>query len=243
MNALVTGGTRGLGLAIAAELMRRAAGRGRVAVTWLRSERDAEAAREVLAPLAAEVRVVRGDAADPAHARALVDGLVEAWGGLDVLVNNAGVHQLLPIALVEEADWDLVVDSNLKAAYVCSRAALRPMIRSQRGVILNIGAFSSERVVDVPVHWAAAKAGLRGLTEALAREVGRYGIRVVLLAPGLLESGASRLLPKHRLEEYRAQSPAGRLQTVEELARFASFLASDDAALVTGAKVSVDGGV
>lgn len=243
MNALVTGGTRGLGLAIAAELMRRAAGGGRVAVTWLHDPRDADAAREVLLPLAADVRVVRGDAADPAHARALVDELVGAWGSLDVVVNNAGVHQLLPIALVEEADWDLVVDSNLKGAYVISRAALRPMIRAKRGVILNIGAFSSERVVDVPAHWAAAKAGLRGLTEALAREVGRYGVRVVLLAPGLLDAGASRLLPRHRLDEYRAQSPAGRLQTVDELARFAAFLVSDDAALITGAKVVVDGGI
>ena len=115
-----------------------------------------------------------------------------SWGGIDVLVNNAGINQVLPIALLEEADWDAVMDVNVKGAYLFSRAALKPMIRARRGHILNIGSFASERMIEAPVHYAAAKSALRGFTEALAREVGRYNIQVNLLAPGLLDAGLSR---------------------------------------------------
>lgn len=239
-RVVVTGGTRGLGRAIALELGRAGA---RVAITYATHDADADEARELLTAAGITHRVHKGDVADPAHARAVVADVVGAWGGLDVLVNAAGLHQVLPVALLEEADWDRVVDTNLKGPFVFSRAALRPMIKAKSGVILNVGSFTSERAIEAPVHYAAAKAGLRGLTEALAREVGRYGVRVVLLSPGLLETGLARMLPPHRLEEYLAQCPAGRLGTAEELAQFASFLVSPRASLVTGAKVVVDGGL
>ena len=124
-----------------------------------------------------------------------------------------------------------------------SRACLRAMIRARSGVILNVGSFASERVIEAPVHYAAAKAAVRGLTEAMAREVGRYGIRVNLIAPGMLDVGMTLALPRHRVDEYLSQCPAGRLGHADEIAAFAVFLASDAARFVTGAKIAVDGGV
>ncbi len=239
-RCLVTGGTRGLGLAIACALARAGA---RVAITYRRNVEDAEAARVALVALGVEPLVFQGAVADAAHVKATVAALTQAWGGVDVLVNNAGGTQILPIALLEEADWDEVVDASAKGTYLWSRACLRSMIRARSGVILNIGSFASERVIEAPIHYAAAKAAVRGLTEAMAREVGRYGIRVNLLAPGMLDVGMTLALPRHRVDEYLSQCPTGRLGHADELAAWAVFLASDAARFVTGAKIAVDGGV
>src|SRR4029079_10488274 len=134
-----------------------------------------------------------------------------------VLVNNAGITQILPIALLEEADFDAVMAVNVKGPYLFSRAVLRSMIRAKKGHILNVGSFASERVIEAPVHYAAAKSALRGMTEAMAREVGRYDIKVNLLAPGLMDVALSKALPHHRVAEYLAQCPAGRMGAVEEI--------------------------
>jgi 3-oxoacyl-[acyl-carrier protein] reductase len=117
------------------------------------------------------------------------------------------------------------------------------MIRARAGHILNIGSFTSERLVDVSAHYAASKSALRGLTEALAREVGRYGIQVNLLAPGLLDAGLGKLLPQHRVAEYREQAALGRIGTAEELAALAVFLVSEGNTFMTGAKLVADGGL
>ncbi|HVV85425.1 MAG TPA: SDR family oxidoreductase [Kofleriaceae bacterium] len=242
-RCLVTGGTRGLGLAIATAFARAGA---RVAITFRRNVADAEAARAALAAIAgpgAEPLLFQGGVADAAHVKTTVGALAQAWGGVDVLVNNAGGTQILPIALLEEADWDEVVDASAKGTYLWSRACLRGMIRARQGVILNVGSFASERVIEAPVHYAAAKAAVRGITEAMAREVGRYGIRVNLIAPGMLDVGMTLALPRHRVDEYLSQCPAGRLGHADEIAAFAVFLASDAATFVTGAKIAVDGGV
>ncbi len=239
-RCIVTGGTRGLGLAIALEMTRQGA---KVAITYARNQADADRARQALEAAGAAPLVFRGSVADAAHVNATIAELTTAWGGIDVLVNNAGHNQVLPIALVEEADWDNMLAINCKGAYLYSRAVLKSMIRARRGHILSIGSFVSERIVEAPVHYAAAKAALRGFTEALAREVGRYDIKVNLLSPGLLNAGLSRMLPKHRLLEYESQCALGRLGTVDEVARFAAFLVSDDNSLMTGAKLLVDGGL
>ena len=135
------------------------------------------------------------------------------------------------------------MDVNVKGVYLMSRAALRHMIRKKGGTILNIGNFASERIVEAPIHYAASKSALRGLTESLAREVGRYGIRVNLLAPGLAEVGLAEGLPQHRLREYLDQCPLGRLAKSEEVAEMAAFLVSDSNSFMTGAKVVLDGGL
>src|SRR5262249_27231109 len=124
-----------------------------------------------------------------------------------------------------------------------SRAVLKPMIRARAGHILNIGSGTSERIIEAPVHYAAAKSALRGFTEALAREVGRYNIRVNLLAPGLLDVGTAKLLPKHRVTESLSQCALGRVAKASEIADVAVFLVSDENTLMSGAKLAVDGGL
>jgi len=239
-RALVTGGSRGLGLELCRALGRAGA---RVAFTWAHEPSDAKAARASLEAEGIEALDFQGSVSDSGHVREVVAALEAAWGGVDLLVNNAGLTQVLPISLIDEADWDEVMDTNAKGAFLFSRAVLRGMIRRRAGRILNIGNFSSERLVEAPVHYAASKSALRGLTEALAREVGRYGITVNLLAPGLLEEGLGAMLPQHRIDEYLEQCPLRRLGALPELTRIALFLLSADAAFVTGAKIAVDGGV
>ena len=241
-RCLITGGSRGLGLALGLAFARAGA---RIAFTYNRNAADAAAATRRLTEAAggAAPLVYRGSVADAAHAQQVIKDLVAAWGGLDVLVNNAGVNQILPIALLEEADWDAMMNVNVKGAYLFARAALRHMIKARAGHVLNIGSFTSERLVDVSAHYAASKSALRGLTEALAREVGRYGITVNLLAPGLLDAGLGKLLPQHRIAEYVGQCALGRLGTAEEIAALAVFLVSDENTFMTGAKLVADGGL
>lgn len=239
-RCLITGGSRGLGLAIATAMVRHGA---RVAFTFHKDTGDADRAATALRALGAEPLVFQGSVADAAHARDTVAAVTAAWGGLDVLVNNAGVNQILPLALIEEADWDQVMDVNAKGAFLFARAALKGMIRARRGHILNIGTFASERVIEAPIHYAASKAALRGLTEALAREVGRYGIQVNLLAPGLLDTGLAQILPKHRITEYTSQAALGRLGKADEVAELAAWLVSDDNRFMAGAKIVADGGL
>ena len=238
-RCLVTGGSRGLGRALCLAMARAGA---RVAFTWSRNEADAERTREELSTYGPSMDF-RGSVADGAHAEAVVRAVVEEWGGLDVLVNNAAITQVLPIGLLEEADWDRVLDVGLKGPYLVSRAALRPMIKARSGQILNIGSFGADRTIEAPVHYAAAKSGLVGFTRALAREVGRYGIAVNLVAPGLLTEGLSERLPAHRRRAYVEQAALGRLGTPEEVAELATWMVSDACRLVSGASIVVDGGL
>ncbi len=239
-RCIVTGGTRGLGRAIALALARHGA---RVAITYSRSDADAEETVTLLSKHTDSPLLFKGCVSDPAHAKAVIKAAVSAWDGLDVLINNAGITQVLPIALLEESDWDRVMAVNVKGPFLFSRAALRPMIRARSGKILNIGNFASERLIEAPVHYAASKSALRGLTESLAREVGRYGIAVNMLSPGLMNCGMSRVLPQHRIREYLRQNPSGRLAEVAEIAEMAAWMVSPGNRLMTGAKVVADGGL
>lgn len=239
-RCLVTGGSRNLGRAICVAFAEAGA---RVAFTYVSDDAQAEVTRELLAGLGAEPMVFKGSVVDSAHAKTCVDAIVAAWGGLDVLVNNAGVMQVLPIALLEEDDWDTVLDTCLKGPYIFSRAALRPMLRAKKGHILNIGSVAGERIVEAPVHYAAAKAGLQGLTRALAKEVGRYGIAVNDLSAGLLAAGLGQQAPQHRRDDYNKHCPLGRPGSLEEAAAFAAWLVSDENSFMSGARLTFDGGL
>ena len=239
-RVLVTGGSRGLGRELCRTFARHGA---RVAFSH---QRSAEAAAELCAELTAEDATVRAFAAsvlDGEATRAMVRALEAGWGGLDVLVNNAGISQNLPLAMLEEADFDKVVDLNLKGAYLTAREVLRGMIRRQAGVVLNVGSLAGTRAIDAPIHYCASKAGLVGLTQALAKDVARHGIRVLCLAPGLLEDGVGRNLPEHRLADYLAHCALGRVGTFREVAELAAFLVSAGNGYMTGATVVMDGGL
>jgi len=239
-RCLVTGGSRNLGRAICLAYARAGA---RVAFTYEKDDAAAEETRRLLGELGAAVLVFKGSVSDSAHVASVVKSVEKEWGGVDVLVNNAGLTQILPIALLEEDEWDAVMDTNVKGPYLFSRATLRSMIRQKNGHILNIGSFGADRVVDAPVHYAASKAALVGFTLSLAKEVSRYGVVVNCLVPGLLETGLSARLPKHRVESYTTQAALGRLGTAEEVADLAVWLVSAENTFMTGAEVIIDGGL
>jgi 3-oxoacyl-[acyl-carrier protein] reductase len=214
-TALITGGSRGLGRA----LVERFVGEGaRVAFSYARDEAGAQATAAA-APGATPFRV---SVLDAPGTEAMIAEIEQGWGGLDVLVNNAGISQNLPLALMEEEDWDRVMDVN---------------------VVLNIGSLVAVRMMEAPVHYCASKAAIKGLSEALAKEVSRYGIRVLCLAPGLLEDGVGRNLPDYRLADYLKHCSLGRLGTLAEVARLAAFLVSDANSYMSGETVVIDGGM
>lgn len=237
---LITGGSRNLGRACALAFAQAGA---KVAFTFHKDEYESANTLAQLLALGGAAKQFQGNVSDAKHARACVDEIVKDWGGLDILVNNAGVMQILPMAMLEEDDWNKVLDTCLKGPYIFSRAALRPMLRAKRGHILNIGSVAGERIVEAPVHYAAAKAGLQGMTRALAKEVGRYGIVVNDLSPGLLDGGLGLQAPQSRRDEYIAHCPLGRMGTLEETAAFATWLVSDENSFMSGAKLSFDGGL
>jgi 3-oxoacyl-[acyl-carrier protein] reductase len=238
-RALVTGGTRGVGRAIVRVFSAEGA---RVAFTYTRDE---EGARETLAACApAEVRDFRASVLDTAATAKMVKEIEQLWGGIDLLVNNAGTSQNMPLALLEEEDFDQVMDVNVKGVFLTSKAVLRGMIRRRAGgAILNIGSLAGSRTLDAPIHYCASKAAVEGLTRAMAKEVARYQIRVNCLAPGLLEDGIGKNLPEHRLADYLEHCALGRVGTFDEVARFAAFLVSDANGYMSGETVVMDGGL
>ena len=242
--ALITGGSRGLGRS----LVRAFAAQGaRVAFTYAR---DDAGARATLGEVADAVKAsdciakaFRVSVLDVPATEAMIAEVEREWGAIDVLVNNAGISQNLPLALMEEEDWDRVMDINVKGTFLTSKAVLRGMIRRKRGVVLNIGSLVGVRMIEAPIHYCASKAAIKGLTEALAKEVARYGIRVLCLAPGLLEDGVGRNLPDYRLADYLKHCSLGRLGGLDEVARLAAFLVSDANGYMSGETVVIDGGL
>lgn len=238
---LVTGGSRGLGQALCEGFA--AEGATRIGFSYSRDDEGALVTLERLKALGVEGRSYKASVLDGAATAAMTKDLEAAWGGIDVLVNNAGMSQLLPVALISGDDWDEVMDVNAKGAFLTSREVLRGMIRRRSGVILNMGSLASAKLVDAPVHYCASKAALRGLTQSLAKEVARYGVRVNCLAPGLLEDSSKGKLPEHRLEDYVRHTALGRLGTLAEVAAFAAFLVSDANSYMSGETILMDGGL
>jgi 3-oxoacyl-[acyl-carrier protein] reductase len=237
--ALVTGGSRGLGQAIA----RVFAGEGAcVAFSYTRDQAGSQRTLELCGG-AGRARAFQASVLDALATTSMVAEIERDWGSIDILVNNAAVSQNMPLALMEEDDWDRVMDINVKGTFLTARAVLRGMIRRKRGVVLNIGSLAGVRMIDAPVHYCASKAAIKGLTEALAKEVARYGIRVICLAPGLLEEGVGQNLPEHRLADYLKHCALGRVGTLDEVARLAAFLVSGVNGYMSGETVVADGGV
>lgn len=239
-TALITGGSRSLGRALTLAFAREGA---KVAFSYARDEAGAQATLQAAGEAGPEARAFRVSVLDVEGTERMIAELERDWGAVDILVNNAGVSQNMPLALMEEEDWDRVMDTNVKGTFLTSKAVLRGMIRRKRGVVLNIGSLVGVRMLEAPVHYCASKAAVKGLTEGLAKEVARYGIRVNCLAPGLLEDGVARNLPDHRLADYLKHCALGRLGGLDEVARFAAFLVSDANSYMSGETVVMDGGL
>jgi NAD(P)-dependent dehydrogenase (short-subunit alcohol dehydrogenase family) len=216
----------------------------RVAFTY---RKDAEGAKKTLRSTQIQGEdfglAFQASVLDTDQTTAAAQSIEDQWGGIDILVNNAGITQNLPIALLDEEDWDKVMDINVKGTFLTTRTVLRGMIRRKSGTILNIGSLAGMRALDAPVHYSTSKAAIAGFSMALSKQVARYAIRVNCLAPGLLEDGVGRNLPDHRLEDYLEHCSLGRTGTLEEVARFAAFIVSDACPYMNGEIITMDGGL
>jgi 3-oxoacyl-[acyl-carrier protein] reductase len=234
-SVLVTGGSGALGSAI---VRRFRSENRRVAFTYRNGLSSAEKLAEETGAVPLHADLTKSEDVQEAVGRA-----EELLGGIDVLVNNAGATQVMPFALIEEADWDEMIAANLKSLFLVTHAACRGMIARKHGIIINIGSLAGHRMLEVPVHYATAKAGVSGFTIALAKELSRYGIRVNSVVPGLLDDGIGRMVPEKQAAEYMRYCAAGRAGSVTEAAEVVAFLAGEGAAYVNAQNIFVDGGI
>lgn len=238
--ALVTGGSRGIGRGIAVRLASEGAA---IAVNF---RTDESAASETVASIVAgggQAIAIQGDVGVPEQAVELVAASMRGLGGVHILVNNAGVSADMLTVRLSEEDWDRVLDTNLKGAFLTSKAALRPMMRQRWGRIINIASVSAFTGNVGQASYAAAKAGMVGLTKSVAREVATRGITANVVAPGLVDTEMTETLNQDVREWMMNQIPMARVGTVEDVSAAVAFLASDDAAYITGQVLKVDGGM
>lgn len=239
-NVLVTGGTRGIGKAIVQAM----AGAGaRVAFTYRSATAEAEALQQALEAQGTEALVFQGDAASFAHAQETVDGVLKAWGTLDVLVNNAGVTKDNLMLRMSEDDWDVVVNTNLKSVFNFAKAAYRPMIKQRGGKIINLSSIVGVSGNPGQTNYAASKAGIIGFSKSLAKELGSRGVTVNVVAPGYVATDMTAKLSEAARDAMLGAVPLGRPATPEDVANAVLFLASPAADYITGHVLHVDGGL
>lgn len=239
-NCLVTGGSRGIGKAIALTL----AGMGaNVAVTYSRS---ADAANEVVKEIekaGGKGMALQADATNFAKAEEVISKIVEGWGTLDVLVNNAGITQDNLILRMSEENWDAVINTNLKSIFNYSKAATKPMMRARGGSIINIGSVVGISGNAGQSNYSASKAGMIGFTKSFAKELASRNIRANVVAPGYILTEMTEKLDEKVLEAIKTETPLGRAGNPDEIANVVAFLASDMSSYITGEVIRVDGGM
>ena len=235
--ALVTGASRGIGRAIAMAL----AAQGMKVVGTATTDAGAAAIGDALAAHGGSG--LKLDVTDGAALEAAIDGIVKQHGGLHVLVNNAGITRDTLSMRMKDDDWDAVLDTNLKAVFRASRAAIKPMMKQRYGRIVNITSVVGASGNPGQANYAAAKAGVAGMTRSLARELGSRGITVNCVAPGFIDTDMTHSLPEAQKAALLAQIPLGRLGQAEEIANAVAFLASPGAGYVTGTELHVNGGM
>jgi NAD(P)-dependent dehydrogenase (short-subunit alcohol dehydrogenase family) len=237
-RAIVTGGSRGIGRAIVLGL---AQGGASLAACYNRESDDVERLRGELEEIGGDSYLAQADVSDPGSAESFVREATERFGGLDILINNAGVVSHAMIHDLEPDEWHRVLDVNLTAVFLVTKAALPAM--DDGAAIVNITSAVAMRGMPARTHYISSKAGLIGFTRALCKEVGRQGIRVNALAPGIIETDQTADLDEAGRARYSGLAALNRLGDPEEIAEVALFLASDLASFVSGVTLNVDGGI
>lgn len=238
--AIVTGASRGIGRAIALELAKQGCD---IAFNYQKSVEAAEQLKAECAALGRKVLAYQVDAADFAAVQDMVKDIKAQWGRVDLLVNNAGITNDKLLMRMKEDDWDRVISTNLKSAFNFSKAVTPIMLKQEYGRMLNISSISGVVGMAGQANYSASKAGLIGLSKALAKELGSRNITVNVLAPGIIETDMTTILNEEYKKKLLEQIPLQRFGTVAELATTAAFLLSDGAQYITGQVIQIDGGL
>lgn len=239
--AIVTGASRGIGAAIATVLASNGA---QVVVNYHSSADAAEAVVKQIKDAGGEATAVQADVGDFAACQELVKTTTDTYGQVNILVNNAGTTRDMLLMMMKEDDWDTVINTNLKSMFNCCKAVLRPMLRKKNGGrIINISSIVGLAGQGGQTNYAASKAGIIGFTKSLAKEVGSRQITVNAIAPGFFPTALTEVLTDDMVQKALEAIPLGRLGELEEVAHLVAFLASDNAAYITGEVIRVDGGM
>lgn len=239
-TAVVTGSGRGLGKAIALKLAQNGAN---IVLNDILSSDSVDATAEEFKAAGYNVVVTKGDVRSAEDVKAMVKAAVDTFGSLDILINNAGITKDKPMLMMSEEDWDIVLDINLKGAFLCTKAAGKIMLKQKSGKIVNIASVAGQYGNNGQANYSASKAGLIGLTKTTAKELGAKGITCNAVAPGLIQSKMTEVLPEDIKQNYLKNISLGRFGTPEDVADVVAFLASDDSKYVTGQVIDIDGGL